>query len=179
MRNLKNLNVNQSIKCKKLIYTESWFDKIDAFVVYLFFLWGLVLPFFIFFNPYRDYSETGIEYYLAFIFSFFCLYVIYRKATEKKLIEIKSSFDLVKNRELINKYCQEKGYEKYRNSDNIIIYNVENPYSLNSNYKTSRIFLLDNNSIFISMLKTNYKLNIPILFSHFILKKDIEGIVKK
>ena len=178
MRNLKELNITESIKREKLIYTENWFDKLDRIVIYLFFTWGFVLPFLVYFNPHRDFSKTGIEFYLIFIFSIFCAYVIFRKATEKKLTKIESEFDTEKNKELINEYCQKMGFEKYRNSKNIIIYNSVNPLSINSNYKTSRIFLIDKNKIYLTMLKENYKLNIPILFSQMFLKKDIEKLTR-
>lgn len=178
VRNLKELNITESIKREKLIYTENWFDKLDRIVIYLFFTWGFVLPFLVYFNPHRDFSKTGIEFYLIFIFSIFCAYIIFRKATEKKLTKIESEFDTEKNKELINEYCQKMGFEKYRNSKNIIIYNSVNPLSINSNYKTSRIFLIDKNKIYLTMLKENYKLNIPILFSQMFLKKDIEKLTR-
>lgn len=178
MRNLKNLNIDESIKRKKLIYTENWFEKLDQFVIYIFFSWGFILPFLVFFNPHRDLTKTGIEYYLLFIFSIFCGYVIFRKATEKKLITIESPFNIEKNKEIINEYCQKAGLEKYRNSKNIIIYNSVNSLSFNSNYKISRIFLLDNNKVYLTMIKENYKMNIPVLFSQIILKNEIEKFIK-
>ena len=178
VRNLKNLNIDESIKRKKLIYTENWFDKLDKIVIYIFFSWGFVLPFLVYFNPHRDFTKTGIEYYLLFLFSIFCGYVIFRKATEKKLTEIESQFDIEKNKEIINEYCQKMGFEKYRNSKNITIYNSVNTLSLNSNYKTSRIFLLDNKKVYLTMIKENYKMNIPVLFSQIILKKEIEKLIK-
>ncbi len=179
MRNLKNLNIEESINRKKLIYTERWFDKLDRFVIYLCFTWGFVLPFLIYFDPHRDYAKTGIEYYIVFIFSLFCAYVVYRKATEKKLTEINSQFDSEENRKLINKYCEEKGFEKYRNSKNIIIYNSESAFNIKPNYKVSRIFLLNNQSVYVTMIKENYKINIPVLFSQIFLTKDIEKITRE
>ncbi|WP_264510486.1 hypothetical protein [Flavobacterium sp. N1719] len=179
MRNLKNLNIEESIKCKKLIYTESWFDKIDRFVIYLFFTWGFILPFLTFFDIHRNQTERGIEYYLMFLFSLFCGYVIFRKATEKKLKEIISHYNAEENRKLLNKYCEEKGFEKYRNTKSIIIYNSESSFNLNPSYKVSRIFLLDKQRIYITIIKENYKLNIPVLFSQIFLRKDIEKITQK
>ena len=79
----------------------------------------------------------------------------------------------------INEYCQKMGFEKYRNSKNITIYNSVNTLSLNSNYKISRIFLLDNKKVYLTMIKENYKMNIPVLFSQIILKKEIEKLIKK
>lgn len=179
VRSLNKLDIEKSIELKKLVYVESWFDKLDRFVIYIFFSWGFILPFLIYFDPYRDYSKTGFEYYLIFILSIFCAYVVYRKATEKKLCEINSKYDAEENRKLINQYCEQIGYEKYRNSKNIIIYNTESSFNINPNYKISRIFLLNNKSVYITMIKENYKLNIPVLFSQLILKKDIEKITKK
>ena len=179
VRSLNKLDIEKSIELKKLVYVESWFDKLDRFVIYIFFFFFFILPFLIYFAPYRDYSKTGFEYYLIFILSIFCAYVVYRKATEKKLCEINSKYDAEENRKLINQYCEQMGYEKYRNSKNIIIYNTESSFNINPNYKISRIFLLNNKSVYITMIKENYKLNIPVLFSQLILKKDIEKITKK
>jgi hypothetical protein len=165
LRSLKNLNIDESVKRKKLIYAESWYDKIDRFVIYFFFSWGFILPFLIYFDPHRNHDKTGIEYYLVFVFIVFCAYVIFRKVTEKKLTEIKSQFDLEENRKLVNKYCGENGFEKYRNSKNIIVYNSESMFNMNPSYKTSRIFLLKDQSIYITMIKENYRLNIPVLLS--------------
>ena len=113
LRNLKNLDIEESIKCKKLIYTENWFDKIDRFVIYIFFSFGFISPFLVYFDPYRNSKETGIEYYLLFILSVFFGYSFYRKATEKQLTEIKSKFEIEQNRKLINNYSAEKGFEKF------------------------------------------------------------------
>ena len=95
------------------------------------------------------------------------------------MTEIESQFDTEKNKEIINEYCQKMGFEKYSNSKNITIYNSVNTLSLNSNYKISRIFLLDNKKVYLTMIKENYKMNIPVLFSQIILKKEIEKLIKK
>jgi hypothetical protein len=95
------------------------------------------------------------------------------------LTEIESQFDTEKTKEIINEYCQKMGFEKYSNSKNITIYNSVNTLSLNSNYKISRIFLLDNKKVYLTMIKENYKMNIPVLFSQIILKKEIEKLIKK
>jgi hypothetical protein len=179
MRNLKNLNISQSIKFEKLIFDEKWFDKIDRLVIYFFFTWGAILPFLIFNDPYQKVSEKTISSYLIFIITLVCLYVIYRKATEKNLIKITSKYNLEKNIELVNEYCRNLGYEKYRNSKNIIIYNEENIFNVNPNYQTSRVFLLSDKYVYFTIVKENYKLNIPTLTSHLFLKKDLNKILNK
>jgi hypothetical protein len=177
MRNLKNLNVIESIKCKKLIYTETWLDKLDKIANYLFFSWCFILPFLVYNDPIGDFETTGIEYYLIFIFSIFCGYVIFRKVTEKNLTEIESQFDTEKNKEIINEYCQKMGFEKYGNSKNLIIFNSVN--SLNPNYITTRIFLLQNKSVYLTMIRKSYRLNVPVLFSQLVLKRDLTKMLKQ
>ncbi len=177
MRNLKELNVTESIRRKKLIFTEDFCDHFDKIIVYLFFGWGLLLPFLIFLNPHESSEKNNFGYYLIFFLSFFCGYTIYRKATEKKLTEIESKFDLKKNKELINEYCKKMMFESYRNSYNIIIYNSTSSFEFNPNYKTSRIFLFDDKKIYFTMIKENRRLNIPVLFSQIILKYNIKKIV--
>jgi len=176
MRSLKNLNIRKSIEQRKLVYSENWFDKFDAITIYMFFSWGFLMPFLVYFNPYRDYSKTGIEFYLLFIFSLFCGFTIYRKATEKQLTKIVSKYNAEQNKLYINEYCQKKGFEKYRNSGNVIIYNNLNYLAINSRFQTSRIFILDKNDVYFTMIKENQKMNIPVLFSQIFLKRDIKKL---
>lgn len=178
MRRLKNLNIAKSIERNQLVYSEDWLDKFDTIIIYMFFTWCFIMPFLVYFNPYRDYSKTGIEFYLLFIFSIYALYVIYRKATEKNLRKIVSQFDAEKNRSLINEYCKEKGFEKYRDAKNIIIYNNLNYLAINPRFQTSRIFILEKNDIYLTMIKENQKLNIPVLFSQNNLMRDINQLCK-
>ncbi|SHG49655.1 hypothetical protein [Flavobacterium defluvii] len=176
MRSLKNLNIKKSIEQNKLVYSEGWFDKFDRIAIYMFFSWGFLTPFLVYFNHHRDYSKTGIEFYLLFIFSFFCAFTIYRKATEKKLTKIISKYNAEENKLLINEYCEKKGFEKYRNSGNVIIYNRHNYQSINPRDQTSRIFILNKNNIYLTMIKESHKFNLPVLFSQISLKKDIKNL---
>ncbi|WP_281231224.1 hypothetical protein [Flavobacterium gelatinilyticum] len=176
MRRLKNLNYKKSIEKNKLIYSEDWFDKFDTISIYMFYSVLFLMPFLVYFNPHRDYSKTGIEFYLLFIFSFYALYTIYRKATEKLLTKIVSKYDVEKNRILINEYCKKNGFEKYRDAKNIIVYNNLNYLAINPRFQTSRIFILDKNDIYLTMIKENQKMNIPVLFSQISLKRDIKNL---
>ncbi|MFH6992784.1 hypothetical protein [Flavobacterium sp. FlaQc-48] len=175
MRSLKNLNVRKSIEHNKLVYSESWLDKFGSFVFYSFCCSGFISPFLIYFDPYRDHSKTGFEYYLVFILSIFFAYSFYKKATEKRLTKIISKYNAEENKLLINEYCEKKGFEKYKNLNNIIIYNTEMAYNFNPNYKISRIFLLRGNSIYLTMIRQD-KLNTPVLFSQISLKRDIKNL---
>jgi hypothetical protein len=179
MRRLKNLNIRKSIEQNKLVYSENWLDKFDTVTIYMFFSSGFIMPFLVYFNPYRDYSKTGIEFYLLFIFSLFCAFTIYRKATEKRLTKIVSKYNAEENKLLINQYCEKKGFEKQRNSGNIIIYNSLNYLAINPIFQTSRIFILYKNEIYLTMIKENQKMNIPVLFSQISLRRDIKKLCQQ
>ena len=179
MRSLKNLNIRKSIEQNKLVYSEDWLEKFGTITLYLFFSWGFLIPFLVYFNPYRDNSKTGIEFYLLFIFSLYCAFTIYRKATEKCLTKIVSKYNTEENKLLINQYCEKKGFKKHKNSGSVIIYNSLNYLAINPRFQTSRIFILDKNDIYLTMIKENQKLNIPVLFSQISLKRDIENLCQK
>ncbi|OAH70933.1 hypothetical protein AXA65_12315 [Chryseobacterium sp. FP211-J200] len=118
-----------------------------------------------------------MEYYFLFLATIFCLYVIYRKATEKNLTMIKSKYLQDKNREIITKYFEKNNFERYRSASNILIYNEENDFSLNPNYQTSRIILLDKDFIYMAVIKENFRLNIPVLTKHIFLKRDLKKLL--
>lgn len=178
MRDLKNLNISESIKAKKLIFKEGWLDKWDRFTIYLLFSWGSILPFLIFFDPHRDISKTGFGYYVLFLFSIFCLYVIYRKAMEKNLTKIESNFNMERNKEIVIEHFEKENLEKYRNAKNLVIYNGDNFFSINARYKTSRIVIFEDNNVYFTIIKDNFRLNIPVLTSQISLRNDLFRLLK-
>ncbi len=177
MRNLKNLDIEKSITKSKLVYSESWSDIFDTILLFILFSFLFICPFLIYFDPYRDYSKTGTEYYLLFFMSLFFAYAIYRKATEKHLTKIISKYDAERNRAIISKYCNKLGCKRAINSKELIIYNKSpDALALNSVYQSSRIFFLDKNNIYMTMIKKGRKTNFPVLFSQLFLKADIKKL---
>jgi len=176
MRSLKNLDVEKSIIKSKLIYTESWFEKFNTIMLYLFFSFGVICPFLVYHDPYRDHSKTGTEYYLLFFMSIFFAYAIYRKATEKHLTKIISKYNAERNKAIITEYCKKFGFQKAVNSKNLIIYNKSDAYAINNLYQSSRIFILEKNDIYMTMIKEGPKTNFPVLFSQLLLKSDIKKL---
>lgn len=179
MRNLKDIDINKSIEQKKLIYPEKWYEKLDQLGNYFIFSWFFILPFLIYFDPYRDQMKTGFEYYLVFAFSLFGVYAIYRKATEKRLLEIVTQNDVEKNKELVKKYCEKLGYVQYRNSKNLMIFNATGFLSMRPTDKTSRIFIFKDKYIHFTVIKDNVVGNGPVLTTHLILKNDLKKLVAR
>ena len=177
MRNLKNLNIEKSIVKNKLVYSESWSDIFDTILLFILFSFLFICPFLVYFDPYRDYSKTGAEYYLLFFISLFSAYAIYRKATEKHLTKIISKYDAERNRAIINEYCNKSGCKRATNSKELIIYNkYPDALVFNSVYLSSRIFILDKNNIYMTVIKKGRRTNFPVFFFYFFLKMDIKNL---
>lgn len=177
MRSLKNLNIEKSIIKSKLVYSESWYDIFDTILLLMLFSFLFICPFLVYFDPYRDYSQTGTEYYLLFFMSLFFAYAIYRKATEKNLTKIVSKYGAERNRAIINECCNKSGCKRAINSQELIIYNkFPDALTLNSVYLSSRIFILDKNNIYMTIIKKGRKTNFPVLFSQLFLKADIKKL---
>lgn len=177
MRKLEQLNIDESINQQKLIFKESWLDKLDAIAIYFFFTWAAILPFILYFDPHRDRTETGFIYYLLFLMTFFSVYVIYRKATDKKLIKISTNNNQEQNRTLINSYCLRENFEKHKDTKDLIIYNEDADFNINPEYKTSYIFVLSDNKVLFTILKERYKLNLPTLTKHLVVKADLKKLL--
>jgi hypothetical protein len=64
--------------------------------------------------------------------------------------------------------------EIYRKSNDCLIFNK----SLDNfnNYKKSMVFILKDNQVLFTILKDQYKLNLPTLTSHLFLKHDLKKL---
>ncbi|AWI26864.1 hypothetical protein HYN49_13665 [Flavobacterium pallidum] len=131
----------------------------------------------IYFDPYKS-KTTGLEYYLIFILSVFGIYSIYKKATEKNLTEIVGSADITYNKELLMKYCAKRGFDLYRDSKKLIIYNSNHTFGFGSDNNTSRIIFFDKDKLLVTVIKDGFRANPPILFSDTLFKREIKNLFK-
>lgn len=103
------------------------------------------------------------------------LYVIYRKATEKFFYKLTTPFDRQKNKQVLLSYADKQQFEIYRKSNDCIILN-ESLGDFNPSYKKSMVFILKDNEVLFTILKDQYKLNLPTLTSHLFLKHDLKKL---
>ncbi|WP_264521275.1 hypothetical protein [Flavobacterium sp. N1994] len=180
MRNLKDIDINKSLEQKKLIYPEKWFEKFDSLCVYFFFCIVFIMPFLVYFDPYRNKIKTGSEYYLLFIVSLISIYGIYRKATEKCLSKIITQNEKAKNKKLVKEYCEKLGYVMSQNSKStkdLYIFDASGFISMRPTDKTCRIFIFDKQTIYFTTIRDNFAGNPPVLTTHIILKYDLKKLV--
>jgi hypothetical protein len=178
MRILKNLDINKSIKTKRLVFEESWYDKFDTFTVYFLCL-GLIWPSIFYFSRLESFLENKFEYFLLGILLLSGLYLLYCKFSEKKLKEIKFNIHKEEAKKRIIEYGKKYNYRISKISSNLILLNEPtNSFNLNDNEQTIWVFFKED-MILYTLIKEGYKTNFPVLFSQHFTKKDFIKILNQ
>lgn len=178
MRILKNLEIEESISSKKLIFEESWWDKFDTFTNYFMFL-ALIVSSILALGSVKSSANGDLEYLLYGSGLFFGLYGFYCKFTEKDLKEIKFTIHKEDAKQRILEYGKKYDYRISKISNNLIFLNEPTSgYTLGNYEKTIMIFFRDE-SILYTLIKEGARLNFPVLFSQHIIRIDLKKILKK
>ncbi|WP_419494117.1 hypothetical protein [Chryseobacterium bernardetii] len=173
MRPLKKLDIPKSIRSKKLIFQEGWFEKLDTLTIYAIFLmligysfWG--------FNQITPSFDNSLEYFVLTLLFSFSLYVLYCKFSEKHLKEIKSYISSAEAKDRIIRYAQKRNYRISKPANNLIYLNEPTDlYSLGDYEQTTIIFFKDN-SILYTVIKEGAKSNFPALLSQHLIKMNFK-----
>jgi hypothetical protein len=177
LRDLKKLDIDQSVKKKQLVFAEDWQDKLNRITVYIVFSAFIYLP------PialwYEDLSGNSwalFWYFLAFSSICFGVYVCYRNATEKRLTGISTGMESAVVLQLLLEYAEKKEWEVGRKSNGCLIC-YSSPSSWKTKYIKTRIFFLIDGSVLFTMIQSNYRLDTPVLLEHLLLKNDLKRML--
>jgi len=179
MRTLINLDINKSIESRKLIFEESWFDKLDDFINYLIFiaLGSCSVLCLKEINPLSSNDRVG--YYLFPLIIVFCLYGFYCKFSEKHLKKIRFYIHREEAKQKILEYGKIYNYRISKISNNLIFLNEPiNDFSFGNQEKTIVVFF-ENDTILYTVIKEGTRLNLPILFSQHFTRRDLRRILQK
>jgi hypothetical protein len=179
MREIKKLNTEQSISKRRLVFDEGWLDKFNRLAVYIVFSPFIFLPVIMSFK--ENFVSPNDRFILSYVFPVsiaFGLYIFYRNATEKRLIKIKTSMDRQTIRKMLLGYADKNQLEIYRKSNDCLIFN-ESFDSWTLAYKKTRIFFVQDNLVLFTVIRDNFNLNMPTLFTHLFLKHDLTKIFRK
>ncbi len=176
MRHITKIDIDESVSRNKLIFQEEWLDKFDRFVVYIFFSGFIIYPALTIFEAdFNNPNDKFISLTILPLCILFGLYVVYRKATEKLLSTLPTPYDRKKNKQILLTYADKQQLEVYRKSNDFLILN-ESLGDFNTSYKKSMVFILKDNQVLFTILKDQYKLNVPTLTSHLFLKHDLKKL---
>ncbi|WP_185289008.1 hypothetical protein [Chryseobacterium lactis] len=177
MRSLKKLDITKSLQTKKLIFEEEWSDKFDNLMLYVIFLILTGISIMGFRKTILS-PNNSLEYIVLACLFFFSLYILYCKFTEKHLKELKFNISKTEAENKIIRYAQ-KRYRISRPANNLIYLNEPTElYSLGGYEQTVVIFFKDH-SILYTLIKENYRSNIPILLSQHLIRMDLKKILKQ
>lgn len=84
MRRLKNLEITESVKYRKLVFDENYLDKLNTFTIYFFFI-SLIAITVILFGEIERSKNNSLEYIILISVISFSVYGLYCKVTEKKI----------------------------------------------------------------------------------------------
>jgi hypothetical protein len=176
MRRITKINIDESVNRHRLIFQESWVDKLDRLVIYFSFGVFLVYPVLTFINAdFKNPNDKFISLTILPISILFGLYVIYRKATEKRLFKVITPFDKQTTRQMLLDFADEQELEIHRKSNDCLIFN-ESSDDFNSSHKKSMVFIVKDNLVLFTVLKDQFKLNLPTLTSHLLLRYNLKKL---
>lgn len=178
MRSLKNVQITESIERKKLIYNESFSDKIDKYMIYLVFI---ALTYFSIIGMYeiKPSANSDFEYILYISIFIFGSYISYCTFTEKKLKEISFNMREEEAKRRILDYGKKGHFRITKIASNLIFLNepINNLSKLNEERTT--IIFFRNQSILYTIIKNGTKINAPVLLSQHLIRKDLKKILSQ
>lgn len=172
MERMNNLNIGESLEEGKLVFSESFSNKTGDIMLYVVLGFFVLLPFYLLLVQ----SQLNPVFYLLFFLAGFSLYIIYRKAVEKRLISMSSRYGLKKNIALIRSYCENKGMTTIMSSENCAIFSEADFFYLDSEAAILRVFLFKNNEVYFTIVKDNPRVNLPVVTRYF-LRNDLKQML--
>ncbi|SKB65764.1 hypothetical protein SAMN05660477_00539 [Soonwooa buanensis] len=176
---LFGLDTKKSIEKKRLVYDENGFDIFDRY--FIFFLSSIIIFGFsmILYRKNVPLKNLGFEYYLLIVGILFCIYLGYRKATEKNLYVQKSDYSNDHTKTLIRDFCKNRGLTEHFVYKELIIFTEPLMMSFNSESEVSYVFIVENSVAYFAVLKKGDRANFPTLTTHLFLKSDMRKLLSK
>lgn len=166
MRNISYLNINESIKKKRLIHKRDLIDKIDYYTFIFLWISSIVAIFFLI----KD------NYFFCLIIFIILSYFLIRKIFEYRLKIIKTNNSIELNKERVLKYINERKFELYRNNSKCIIFNESDD---NFGHCTTTILFFIDDLVYYTTIKDGFKMNFPTIITHIFIKRDLKKILTK
>ncbi|SFI11991.1 hypothetical protein [Halpernia frigidisoli] len=178
MRVLKNLNDVKSINSKKLVFEESWLDKIDLYTNYLIYLAMAIFSLMSIFEIDPNSKNDTVGYYIFPFIILISAYAFYCKFSEKCLKEITFNIHSEDAKMRILQFGKNNNFRITKISNNLIFLNKPtNDFDFGNHEKTTLVFIKDY-SILFTIIQEGVRLNFPVLFSQYFFKSKMKRILK-
>ena len=180
MRELRKINIDISISKKWLTFDESWADKFNRLIVLMLFGQFIFAPLMLIAaESFTSSNDKFILYWVLPSSILVGLFGIFRCLTEKRLIKIDTLQDRQSIKKTILEYAEKNQLEIYRKSNDCIILNSPNSLDIHTPHKRTQIFLFKDGLLLFTVIRDNFRVNLPIFFTHFFVKYDLAKLLKK
>jgi hypothetical protein len=178
MRSLKNVQINESIQRKRLIYNESFSDKINKYIIYLVFI---ALTYFSIIGMYEIKPSANSDFEYIFYISIFIFgsYISYSTFTEKKLKEISFSIRKEEAKRRVLEYGKKRNFRISEIASNLIFLNEPTTSISRLDEEKTTIIFFKNNSILYTVIQNGTRINTPVLLSQHLIRKDLKKILSQ
>lgn len=119
-------------------------------------------------------NDIAVGYVIFPILLAALAYFVYRKLAESVLTKITTPLPKQQSQERLLAFLQNKGYEIFRQSKDVIIAHEEQLLSVNKWYIKQMVFIVTENAIYFNITKQHSKISLPVFFSHLSLKARLK-----
>ena len=155
-------------------------DKFNRLTVLVLFGQFIVMPLLLITNEkFTSLNDKFILHYILPCAILIGLYGVFRGLTEKRLIKIRTSQDRQKIKKVILEYAKKNQLEIYRKSNDCIILNSPSYLDQDTGHKKTRIFFFTDGLLLFTVIRDNFRVDIPVFFTHFYVKHDLTKLLKK
>lgn len=174
MASFDDIDFDKSLSRHKLVLKTKWLDIIDSFGFFLagtLFLGYIILTFreANLTNP----NDRAIAYVVLPITGLFAIILVYRKATEKRLLTIATSLNKSDTRQLIKKAFVSWGWKIRRDNANYL----QATTGFDVRWGKQVTILFDKDNIYLNVMSDNPMIRMPVLFSDKSIKHDIKKLL--
>jgi hypothetical protein len=174
-RDYLNIDTKKSILRRKLYFKDRPINIFDVgtIVVFFSFIAGAAI-----FLMYRDMESNGSPNYAYFILelicAIICLFIVYRKLTEKRLFSIKTNLSKDQTKQIVDNYFQPLKLKSWNNID-MLCY-TDNSTILGVYY----YFVLPlDNEILLTVIKDQERLPLPAIITLWTTRSDLKKFIRK
>jgi hypothetical protein len=175
-RDYSYIDTKKSILTRSLCFKDSVLNIINAGIVVVGF--SIFASFFIF-SINRDIDSNVIDDYTYFIFkiigAIICIYIVYRKLTEKKLFSIKTNLSKDQARQIIDNYFERLKYRSWNSTVDMASYSDNSTFLGVYNYF---ILPLDNEILF-TVIKDQERLPLPAIITLWTTRSDLKRVLSR
>ncbi len=178
MRNLKGLNIKESIRERKLVYSKRWYDYADAFTLLLFCSAWTYFTIILFKS--LDPKSPNDLFVISVIIPIIILcniYIIYRVIADEHLCVRQTEYKKAEIIEILLEYAENEGFFVHSKTHNKLIVNRYRTFQ--SAYMKTMIFFIEDNIVYYTVIQDGTRINAPSMIFYWMMRWDMRKLFRR